>query len=220
MISFKSFDFNIVESVASNDSRHYFDLDDTLFHHDNSKLRVHVHDQSNRRVRTLTSSEFNRHQLPPGHAYDFSEFRSSRIFGESSKPIRKMIAKLKGIHKNGGKAEILTARSDFDDKDAFAHHMKKYGIDPGQIHVRRAGNMVGMRSPQAKAAIVSQAIQENGLKKVHLYDDHPDNLSEFLKLKSKHPDVEFHAHHVEHDPETGNVNITTTSVIPKDKKNV
>ena len=66
MLSFKFFDFTLDESVASGDSRHYFDLDDTLFHHDNSKLRVHVHDKNNKKVRTLTSSEFNSHQIIKG----------------------------------------------------------------------------------------------------------------------------------------------------------
>lgn len=31
-----------------------------------------------------------------------------------------------------------------------------------------------------------------------------------LSLKDEHPDVQFHAHHVDHDPATGKVKITTT----------
>ena len=184
-----------------------FDCDGTLFDHDSTKLRVHVLDPNGKRVRTLTHSEFNTHQLPPGHQYDFSEFRSSDVFQQSAKPIRKMIAKLKAIHKNNKNVEILTARADMDDKDKFAQHMNKYGIDIDQIHVRRAGNMPG-KAHEAKAAVVSNLINQNGYKKVHLYDDSVDNLNAILKLKSKHPEVEFHAHHVRHDPETGRVVVT------------
>jgi len=32
-----------------------------------------------------------------------------------------------------------------------------------------------------------------------------------LKLKKQFPDVTFHGHHVQHDPETGRVNITRYS---------
>jgi hypothetical protein len=203
---------------TDSNSLHAFDMDETLFAHDNHKLRVHVLDPSGRRVRSLTNQEYNSHKLPEGHRYDYSEFKSSDVFTQSAKPIRKMIAKLKAIKKNGGKTAIVTARSDLDDQPKFAHHMGKFGIDIEDTHVHRAGNL-DMKGPQAKAAILSDLINTNGHKKVHLYDDHPDNLKEFLKLNKQHPDVEFHAHHVQHDPETGDVNIATTSALPKEKKN-
>lgn len=216
MLNFNKF---IVEKKdPDSNTLHAFDMDETLFAHDHNKLRVHVNDENGNRVRSLTNQEFNNHKLEPGQKYDFSEFRSSDVFGQSAKPIRKMIAKLKAIHKNNKNVEILTARSDLDDKDKFSHHMMKYGIDTNEIHVRRAGNLEGMKPAKAKAAVMSGLIAQNGYNKVHLYDDSPDNLNEFLKLSKHHPDVEFHAHHVQHDPETGNVNVTTTSVLPKAKK--
>lgn len=190
------------------DTLHAFDMDETLFAHDHHKLRVHVVDPNGNRVQTLTNQEYNHHKLPEGHNYDYSEFKSSDVFTQSSKPIRKMIAKMKAIHKNNKNVEILTARSDLDDQPKFAHHMNKFGIDVGEIHVRRAGNL-GMKPAEAKAKIVSDAIIDKGYKKVHLYDDSPDNLEKFLKLKKHHPEVEFHAHHVQHDPETGDVSVTT-----------
>ena len=210
MIRFK--DLILEKKDPESDTAHFFDMDETLFAHDPKHLRIHVVDPFGNRVRSLTNQEFNSHQLPPDHRYDFSEFRSSDVFQRSAHPIRKMIAKLKAIHKNNKNVEILTARSDLDDKDKFAHHMSKYGIDTAQIHVRRAGNLAGLKSPQAKATVVNDLINREGYKKVHLYDDSPDNLNGFLQLKSAHPDVEFHAHHVQHDPETGNVTITTRKV--------
>ena len=209
MDNFKHF---IVEKKDStSNTLHAFDMDETLFAHDHKKLRVHVNDPYGNRVRTLTNQEFNSHKLPPGHGYDFSEFRSSDVFTKSAHPIRKMIARLKAIHKNNKNVEILTARADLDDKDKFAHHMRKFGIDTNQIHVRRAGNTPG-KPADTKAAVMSELIKKNGYKKVHLYDDSPDNLDKFLKLKSKHKDVEFHAHHAQHDPKTGSVKVTTRKI--------
>jgi hypothetical protein len=213
MIRFSNF---LSEEDNAKKTKHYFDIDETLFAHDHSKLRVHVKDSSGNRVRTLTNQEFNSYQLPENHNYDFSEFRSSDVFGQSASPIRSMIAKMKAIKNNGGNVEMLTARGDLDDKNKFAGHMKKYGIDitPGSgIHVRRAGNAPG-KPADTKATHVSDAIQKEGLSEVHLYDDSIDNINGLLKLKSKHPDVTFHGHHVQHDPEIGGVNITRYSAGP------
>jgi hypothetical protein len=212
MLNFKEY---LTEKLdPSSNTLHSFDMDQTLFDHDHSKLRVHVNDEHGKRVRSLSNMEFNSHELPPGHSYDFHEFKSSDVFDQSAKPIRKMIAKLKAIHKNNKNVEILTARSDMDDKDKFAHAMQKYGIDTSQIHVRRAGNIKG-KSSKTKAAIMSDLITKHGYDKVHFYDDHPENIHEFLKLKKQHPEVEFHGHHVQHDPETGEVKINTTSLTDK-----
>ena len=136
MIKFSQF---ITEAATKKDinSLHAFDMDETLFAHDHHKLRVHVLDPYGNRVRTLSNQEFNTHQLPAGHRYDFGEFRSSDIFTQSAKPIRKMIAKMKAIQKNGGKTAIVTARSDLDDQPKFARYMGKYGIDIDKTHVYR-----------------------------------------------------------------------------------
>lgn len=209
MLDFKN--FLIEKKDPESDTLHAFDMDETLFAHDQNKLRVHVKDSSGKRVRSLTNQEFNSHQLPPGHSYDFSEFRSSDVFTKSSQPIRQMIAKMKSIHKNNKNVEILTARGDLDDQPKFAKHMNKFGIDIGQIHVRRAGNLEG-KPADTKAAIISDLISKEGYKKVHLYDDSVDNLNGFLKLKKKHPEVEFNGHHVQHDHETGKVKVVTRKV--------
>lgn len=208
MLSFKDY----LEEASNPNTLHAFDIDETLFAHDPSKLRVHVQDRkTGERVASLTNQEFNTHKLSPEHKYDFSEFKSSKTFQQSARPIRKMISKMKAIHNNGGKVEMVTARQDFDDKHEFAKHFKKYGIDIGKIHVRRAGNVDPEAAPGPnKAKVISGLIKKHGYSKVHLYDDSQSNLDHFLGLKDKHPDVAFHAHHVHHDPETDNVKITTT----------
>jgi len=188
-----------------NNSVHYFDIDDTLMHTSQTPLRVHVRNQNGEHVQSLNTSEFNSHKLPEGHSYDFSEFRSSKKFAETAKPVRKVLAKMKAIHKNGGKVEMLTARSDFDDKDKFSQKWKAYGVDINKVHVRRAGNM-GMQPEEAKAKIISDAIKKHGHKEVNLYDDAKANIDSVLKLKEKHPDVTFNGHHIQH--EDGQVKIT------------
>jgi len=211
--------FIVEKKDPESDTLHAFDIDETLFAHDHNKLRVHVNDSSGNRVRSLTNQEFNSHKLDSGHRYDFSEFRSSDTFQQSSTPIRKMIAKLKAIHKNNKNVEMLTARGDLDDQPKFARHMKKFGMDIDKdIHVRRAGNLQGMKPAEAKAKVISELIKKNGYKKIHLYDDSLDNIKGMLKLKTEHPEVEFHGHHVEHDPETGQVKITKHSYVPKGNK--
>jgi len=214
LIRFKEFaDFIFEERKdPSSATLHSFDIDETLFTHDHSKLRVHVTDPNGKRVQTLSNQEFNTHRLPEGHGYDFSEFKSSDVFSKTAKPIRKMIANMRAINKNNKNVECLTARADMDDKDKFAHVMQKYGIDIGKIHVRRAGNL-GKKSPaENKKQVMDQLIKENGYKKVHLYDDSIDNLESFLSLKKKYPDVEFNAHHVQHDQETGETKIKSRKI--------
>ena len=191
--------------IAESKSIHYFDVDGTL---SNTKgVKVHVHDQHGKRVKSLGHDEYNTHKLEPGHHYDYHEFQSSEKF--KVHPIRKMLSKMKAIHKNGGKAEILTARSDFDDKHKFAKEWGKVGVDIGKggIHVRRSGNLK-MKPHDAKAKIISDAIKRHGHKEVHLYDDSKDNINSMLALKKEHPDVKFHGHHVEHDEKTGNTKVT------------
>jgi len=194
----KTFSQYIEESI------HYFDVDKTLMNTD--ATRVHVLDNKGNRVRSLDPQEFNHHKLEPGQKYDFSEFKSADAFN-TAKPIRKMLAKLKAIHKNGGKAEILTARSDFDDPEKFSNKWKSYGVDisKGKVHVRRAGNL-DLPTPEAKAKIVSDAIKRDGHTEVHLYDDHKPNIDAFLKLKQQHPNVKFYGHHVVHG-EDGSVKL-------------
>ena len=190
---------------------HAFDLDDTLVHHNSQHLQIHVVNPQGQRVLSLTTKQLIGHKLPAGHKYDYTEFASSNRFRQSATPIKGMVQKLKAIHKNNKNVEIITGRKDFDDQPQFAKQMRNHGVDIDQIHVRRAGNLP-MSTPDAKAHIISRLINKEGYKKVHLYDDASENLTRFLQLKKDHPDVELHAHHVQHDPETDTVKITTRKV--------
>jgi hypothetical protein len=200
MISFRHF---IVES--EHHEVHYFDVDKTLMHTDATK--VHVKDENGKHVESLDPQQFNHHKLKSEHSYDFSEFKSADKF-KKAKPIRRMMKKMRDLHKSGKKVEILTARSDFDDQKKFAAKWKKHKVDisKGKIHVRRAGN-IPLPPHDAKAKIISDAIKKNGHKVVHLYDDHKANIDAMLALKKDHPDVEFHGHHVQHGSD-GKITVT------------
>lgn len=175
-------------------SIHYFDVDDTLSHTPDS-VRVHVKDKTGNRVKSLTTQEFNSHKLKSGQTYDFSDFTSSDLFKVT--PVKPMLAKMKAIHNNGGKVEILTARSDFDDQKKFADKWKAVGVDIDKVHVRRAGNL-RMQPDQAKAIMIAKAITEHGYKAIYLYDDSMKNIQAMLRLKKRFPNVKFKGFHVVH----------------------
>lgn len=176
---------------------HVFDVDDTLFH---TTARVKVK-HGDKEVASLSNSEFNTHKLAPGHHYDFSEFRDAEKFSKESKPMSRMLGKMKAIHSNakktGSKVIIATARADFDNKEKFLGAFKKHGVDIDNIHVHRAGNDKGEGTvAEKKARVISKQLAAGGYKRASLYDDSKDNLKQFLALKDKHPDVEFKAYHV------------------------
>jgi hypothetical protein len=184
-----------------------FDLDETLVSHDSEVLKIYVRDKDCNVLRSLTNKEYNIDILKESETYDFSEFRSSFVFSKSASPIPDMIKKLKKIHKKNKNVEILTARSDFDDKEHFSDMLSSYGIDIKEIHVRRAGNIDAKSTGEAKSIFVSTLIEEYGYEKIHLYDDSISNLMEFLKLKTNFDNVEFHAHLVNCDHTTGKVKV-------------
>jgi hypothetical protein len=166
---------------------------------------IHVKDKFGNTKETLNNQEFNNHKLPKDHYYDFSEFRNAEKFHKESKPISKMIGKIKAIHKNvqnkpDSKVILNTARADFDDKNKFLDKFRQHGIDIDNIHVERAGNIPGDELPaEKKAQVVRNHLARKKYKNVHLYDDSMSNLKALQKMKHEYPDVKFHAHHVQPD---------------------
>jgi hypothetical protein len=117
-----------------------------------------------------------------------------------------MLNKLKSVHskvkKNSNSKIILnTAREDFDDKDTFLKTFKKHGIDIDDIHVHRAGNIKdpNMSVAEKKTKVIDDHLSTGKYKHVSLHDDSVDNLKHFLKLKTKHPNVNMKAYHVQPD---------------------
>lgn len=178
-----------------------FDIDDTLFH-TTAKINVIKDGEV---VRSLTNQEFNNYELEDGEEYDFGEFRNAEKFRQESEPIGPMLDELKTIlDHTRGKVIMLTARSDFDNKDTFLQTFKDHGIDMSKIHVHRAGNLPGNEPPaQKKAVWVRKYLNTGKYNRVSLYDDSMSNLRVFKELEEEYPDVEFDAYHI-----TGNGDVS------------
>jgi len=181
-----------------------FDIDDTLF---KSQSKVLV--KSNGKVvRELESGEFNTYKLKPGEEHDFSQFRSSKQFHNTAVPIDKMIVRAQRAvtgHRDGDKTIIITARSDFDDKDLFLQKFRDHGFPIDQVYVERAGNLEkfkkGIGTHITKGVILKKYLITGKYTRVRMWDDHAKNLDILLKISQKY-NVESQAFLV--NSETGN----------------
>lgn len=172
-----------------------FDIDDTLFH-TTAQIKVI---KDGKVIRSLTNQEFNNYELQPGEEFDFGEFRSAEKFAKESEPIKPMINTLKRILDRAANTKVimLTARSDFDDKDKFLSTFEKYGIDMSRIHVHRAGNLPGDEPPAYKKAVwVRKYLNTGKYNRVNLIDDSMTNLKVFKSLEQEYPNVDFDAYFV------------------------
>lgn len=184
------------EFTPGNSDLVIFDIDDTLLH---TTAKIKVIDANGNVVRELTNQEFNNYQLQPGEQFNFGEFRSAEKFRQESKPIVPMIRKLKTILAHAGNAKVimLTARSDFDDKNTFLQTFQDLGIDMSRVHVHRAGNLPGDEPPAYKKAVwVRRYLDTQQYGHVRLYDDSMSNLRVFKELKNEYPQVDFRAIYV------------------------
>jgi hypothetical protein len=195
-----------LDEAAKKSSLHVFDIDDTLFH---THAQIHVKDPAGRVVQKLSNSEFNDHKLPRGHNYDFSEFRDAKKFQTTSKPIPKMLNRMKAIHSHiinvpHSRVIMNTARADFDNKDRFLDTFRRHGVAVDHtekpIHAHRAGNEPGDDLPAVKKnAVLRRYLNKHAYGSVHMYDDSRTNLQHFLKLKQEYPSTNFHAWHAQPD---------------------
>jgi len=172
-----------------------FDIDDTLFH---TTAQIAVI-KNGVVLKKLTNQEYNTYTLKAGEKFDYSEFHDADKFYKESKPIGRMLAKAKAILTNSlrnplSKVIIVTARSNFDNKEKFLQTFRKYGFDIDKVRVERAGNIGDIEVPAIKKyIIINNYIQDGTYGKVRLFDDSMANLKVFLKLKEKFPQIEFEA---------------------------
>lgn len=187
MISFKEF----LNESQDGAGLTIWDIDETLFR---TKARVHIV-KSGKIIKTLGNKQYNTYILQPGESFDFSEFRDARHFRDTSEPIAKAIRKLIAMHKNikarGSKMVVITARSDFDDRDIFLDTFRQHGIDIDDIHVHRAGNLGAMPSAAAKKIYIKQYLDTGKFTRARLFDDAVSNLQMFKDLANEYPNVKF-----------------------------
>ena len=109
-----------------------YDIDETLFH-TTAKIMV-VGDSG---VKYLSNAEFNTYKLQPDEYYDFTEFSNSELFYNDSTPITNQINNLKSNIRSGDDVYLVTARSNFNDKDLFLDTFRKHDIAIDSIRVER-----------------------------------------------------------------------------------
>lgn len=178
-----------------------FDIDDTLFQ---TTAQVMVK-KGKRVVKRLSTGEYNHYRLRPGEKFDFSEFRDALKFQKESRPIKRMMAKAKIILKNAlnkpnSRVIIVTARTDFDNKDIFLDTFRKYGFDIDKVRVERAGKLGDVHgTAQQKAIIIHNYLKTGQFSRVRLFDDSLTNLRQFLRLKRFFPNIKFEAYFARED---------------------
>ena len=173
-----------------------FYIDETLFL---TKARVQVA-QEGKIVRILDNQQYNSYQLKKGESFHYGEFKSAKIFKETSTPIAKVIKRAKRIihfaTRRGSKVIIVTARQDMDDKKLFKEAFKAQGIDIGRVYVERAGNIGKETASENKAVIFKRYLDTGRYVRIRLFDDDKNNLNAFLSLEKEYPNVDFTGYQV------------------------
>jgi gas vesicle protein len=162
----------------------FIDIDETIFQ---TKALIYVM-KDGKIIKKLSNQEFNTYKLQDGESFDFREFRDAELFKKTSIPIPKVVERIKRMFKNidnrDSRVVLLTARSDFDDKDVFLSTFAKVGIPINQIYVERAGNLSGGTVSELKKKIILKYIKDGDYRRVRLIDDDIKNLKDFLSLKN------------------------------------
>jgi len=176
---------------------HAFDVDETIVSHGKGgrpNVKVHVNDPQGNRVKSLTNQEFNTYKLEPGHSYDFSEFRSSKKFGETAAPNKKVIAKIKKLQRRNKNVQLITARAKFDNPEEFKGYFERHGIKlkPGNIHY--TGGMRGSDIGQKKVDVAKGITKMTGSRSIHMYDDAAKVHKAFEAEKEESPRLKIKTH--------------------------
>lgn len=186
-MTFKEYYFNEVSQKGKGIS--FVDIDETLFF---TYAKIYVIKDGSI-LKELSNTEFNTYELQDGESFDFSQFKDSKLFKNTSKPITDMINRVRIIfdniqkHGRGSKMYLLTARADFNDKEEFISFLQSYGLPIGHekdglIHVIRAGNKPGSGSAIKKKVIIKELLEKDYYRRVRIYDDADSNLKEFLNI--------------------------------------
>lgn len=160
----------------------FFDIDETLFE---TYAKINVIKDGNI-IKQLSNKEYNTYTLKDGEYFEYSEFKSSSLF-KQSKPINNIINSLKDMYNRGCEISLLTARSDFDDKDSIIDFFNSYGINVGhykdkKIHIIRCGNEPGAPA-QRKYDVINNILKKRlDIKEIVVIDDSTTNLSAISKI--------------------------------------
>lgn len=188
----------------------FIDIDETIFR---TFALIYVLDKETGEIkRKLTNQEFNTYKLQPDEKWDFREFKDAQLFNKTSIPIPQTIKRIKRMFQNidrrGSKVVLITARSDFDNKEQFLDTFRSHSIPIDQIYVERVGNFItrpeiynriiknqGMPKSTAeqKEKVILDYISTGEYRRVRLIDDDMRNVRNFVdfgkKVYNKHPKI-------------------------------
>lgn len=170
-----------------------WDIDDTLGKTD---ARVSVM-KDGKVVKVLDPGQFNHYDLKPGESFDFSQFRSGKIFRDTFKPINNVLDRAKQIVMNQSENShsiILTARADFNDHKEFIQSFRDHGFPIDHVYVERAGNLSKLKADSKahinKGVILKRYMKSGRFDRIRMWDDHPANLDILYKLGKQFPNIE------------------------------
>lgn len=182
---------------------HAYDVDETLFSHGKKgkpNVKVHVKDESGKRVKSLSNQEFNTHKLEKGHKYDFGEFQSAKKFKETSSANKKVIKDIKRKQARGQNVHLVTARSKFDKPSEFQGHLKKHGVNVDKKNIHYTGGMKGGDVGDKKVKVVNALAKKAKAKKAHMYDDAAKVHKSFeAEKKNKPTSMKYKTHLIKPD---------------------
>ena len=169
------------------------DVDDNLGdqrHPDAARIDLYKKDSgSYKHVKAMTPSEFAHTPLEPKHTYGFNAFLKTKLFKDTTKPI-KPVARMGDSPRRPAKKSVVTARggSAFGSNkpstpmdESFAKDLRDRigvrGIEKPNIHFTGGmskGSNKGLSGPEKKAKVVAQIVNPD-TKKVITTDDHLGN---------------------------------------------
>lgn len=158
----------------------FFDIDETVFH-TFAKIRII---KNGKIIKYINNKDFNSYKLKRGESFDFTEFRDSEVFFNTSVPINNVIKIIKRNIVNNNKVIFLTAREDFKDKSLFLETFRKYGIDIDKpnVYIERSGNLKHIHSVSERKIEIIKKYLHHSYQEVKMYDDDVKNLLSFKDL--------------------------------------
>jgi hypothetical protein len=170
-----------------------WDIDDTL---GKTSARVNVM-KDGKIIKVLEPGEFNSYKLKAGEEFEFSQFRSGKVFRDTFKPISTVLDRARDIVMNQSENSdsiILTARADFEDHKEFLQTWRDHGFPIDHVYVERSGNLAKLKADSPahinKGVVLKRYLKTGKYDRVRMWDDHEKNLDILYKVAAMFPNVE------------------------------
>lgn len=180
----------------------FVDIDETLMY-TSAKILVKKNGET---IKELSNSEYNTYKLGKEEAFDFSQFRDSQFFRETSVPNKNMIDKVNEIVRRielsnrGSKfseVHMLTARGKFKKMQPFFDTFRDHGMKIDEVGFIPVGD-TDEAPASAKQRVIRDYLKSGKFGRVRLYDDSKTNLKAFLDLQKEFPEIVFMAYWIDH----------------------